>query len=110
MFAPETEKLVEQLIQAEYINACEKFGEKYNSLHEGYAILLEEVEEVKSEVEKLSANLDVLWRKIKSNDTDIKYLSHHMCSNACNVILESVQVGAVLQKIKNTFGEVKKNV
>ena len=30
MFAAETEKLVKQLIQAEYTNACEKFGNKYN--------------------------------------------------------------------------------
>ncbi|MBQ5876657.1 MAG: hypothetical protein IIW71_11830 [Treponema sp.] len=46
-FAADTEKLIEQLIQAEYKNACEKFGYKYNSLHEGYAVLLEEIEEVK---------------------------------------------------------------
>lgn len=70
---------------------------------------MEEVEEVKSEVEKLSANLDVLWRKIKSNDTDIKYLSHHMCSNACDLMLESAQVCAVLMKIEKTIVEVKEN-
>lgn len=38
-FSPETEKLVNELIQAEYKNACEKFGDKFYSLHEGYAIL-----------------------------------------------------------------------
>lgn len=86
-FAAETENLVEQLIQTEYKNACEQFGEKYNSLHEGYAVLLEEVEEVKIEVEKLSANLDILWRKIKSNDKDIEYLSHFMGNKVFDVIL-----------------------
>lgn len=35
MFAPETEKLVEQLIQTEYKNACKNYGDKYHSLHEG---------------------------------------------------------------------------
>lgn len=27
-FSPETEKIVNELIQAEYKNACEKFGEE----------------------------------------------------------------------------------
>ena len=46
-FAADTEKLIEQLIQAEYKNACKKFGYEYNSLHEAYAVLLEKIEEVK---------------------------------------------------------------
>lgn len=45
-FSPETEKLVNDLIQTEYKNACEKFGDKFYSLHESYAVLLEEVEEL----------------------------------------------------------------
>jgi hypothetical protein len=35
-FSPETEKLVNELIQAEYKNACDNFGDKYHSLHEWY--------------------------------------------------------------------------
>lgn len=34
-FSEQTEKLTLDLIQAEYLNACNKFEEKYNSLHEG---------------------------------------------------------------------------
>ena len=44
-FSAETDKLVKDLIQAEYKNACENWGSNYNSLHEGYALLLEEIEE-----------------------------------------------------------------
>lgn len=104
-FAAETEKLVNNLIQAEYQNACKSWGDKYHSLHEGFAVLLEEVEEVKTEVEKLSANLDMLWRKIKSNDTDIENLVRFMRNTPCYIILESAQVGAVIQKIQNTLEE-----
>lgn len=43
-FHEQSEKLVNELIQAEYENACENWGDKYNSLHEGYAVLKEEVE------------------------------------------------------------------
>lgn len=44
-FSTKTGKLVNDLIQAEYNNACDNYGSSYNSLHEGYAILLEEIEE-----------------------------------------------------------------
>lgn len=64
-FAPETEKLVNELIQAEYKNACEKFGKKYNSLHEGYAVLLEELEEVEPNISSLKENVSILWKYIK---------------------------------------------
>ena len=60
-FAAVTEKLVNDLIQAEYKNACEKFGEKYNSLHEGYAVLLEELEEVKPEITQLLNSIVILF-------------------------------------------------
>jgi len=111
MFAPETEKLVNELIQTEYKNACEKFGEKYHSLHEGYAVLLEEVEEASEDMTRIKYSLEDFWKwikqdtKINPKDIDIvieEYLEY--------CISELSQVGAVLMKIKNTFGEVKKNV
>lgn len=52
-FAKDTENIVELAIKKEYENACKLFGDKYNSLHEGYAILLEKVEEVGSELDDL---------------------------------------------------------
>lgn len=56
-FAPETENIVNQLIQAEYKNACKNSGEKYNSLHEGYAVLLEEVEEANEDMTRIKKNI-----------------------------------------------------
>lgn len=106
-FNPETEKLTEQLIQAEYKNACKKFGEKYHSLHEGYAVLLEEVEEVEREMSFLKRWLENCWESIKSEN---KYYQNEcieqleICNT--NAIKELAQVGAVLRKIENTL-EVK---
>jgi hypothetical protein len=103
-FSPETEKLVNELIQAEYKNACKKFGEKYNSLHEGYAVLLEEVEEASEDMTRIKYSLEDFWKwikqdtKINPKDIDIvieEYLEY--------CISELAQVGAVLMKIKNTF-------
>lgn len=103
-FAPETEKLVNELIQAEYLNAVVNFGEKFNSLHEGYAVLLEEVEEANEDMTRIKYSLEDFWKwikqdtKINSKDIDIvieEYLKY--------CISELAQVGAVLMKIKNTL-------
>ena len=102
-FAKETEKLVNDLIQAEYQNACEKFGEKYNSLHEGYAILKEEVEEVKEQTRKLRL-IKPVWNEIKNDNKNILYkLLDLMEIGVICAIKELAQVGAVLMKIKNTL-------
>lgn len=109
-FAQETEKLVNELIQAEYKNACEKFGEKYNSLHEGYAVLLEEVEEAENELNRLKSKYQTLWKGVKEPNTiDFDFLLSGALTNIIDQIKEIAQVGAVLMKIKNTFDEVKVN-
>lgn len=109
-FSDRTEKLTEHLIQAEYENACEQFGEKYNSLHEGYAVLLEEVEETSVYVDSIKSLLDSIWDRIKNNlmdkDTYIaKQLIDRMLVVSADAMKELAQVGAVLIKIKNTLEE-----
>lgn len=109
-FSEKTETLVNALVQAEYENACKQFGEKFNSLHEGYAVLLEEVEEVQNEVDKIKGHLDHLWEKIK-NQVDINNINSFICfieSPTFYAIKELAQVGAVLWKIKNTISPVEK--
>lgn len=103
-FSEQTEKLTQDLIQAEYLNAVVNFGEKFNSLHEGYAVLLEEVEEANEDMTRIKYSLEDFWKwikqdtKINSKDIDIvieEYLKY--------CISELAQVGAVLMKIKNTL-------
>lgn len=107
-FSEQTEKLVTDLIQAEYKNACDNFGEKFNSLHEGYAVLLEEVEEVIPEIKFLEKWLDNFWHSIKVNNIsyDLECVEE-MLECVKNAMKEIAQVGAVLQKIKNTIIEVE---
>ena len=109
-FAQETEKLVNELIQAEYKNACEKFGDKYHSLHEGYAILLEEVEEAEPNISSLKENVSILWKCIKRNDWEVITLksTENSLYYINNAIKELAQVGAVFMKMQNTIvGEMK---
>ena len=104
-FAPETEKLVNELIQAEYKNACENFGEKFNSLHEGYVVLLEEVEEVEAYFSRLKEVFLDVGVAIKQNKTEHleKYIDAYAIRCAEFSMKELAQVGAVLMKIKNTL-------
>lgn len=108
-FSDETEKLVNEIIQAEYKNACEKFGEKYHSLHEGYAVLLEKMEEAKREFECIEPTLNWIWEEIKnfsqenySKEALLSYCRKEM-KYVESTFKELAQVGAVLQKIKNTL-------
>lgn len=106
-FSDRTEKLTEHLIQAEYENACTQFGDKYHSLHEGYAVLKEEIEEVRDEYNSLLNNYHYLWENIKDNDKDILSTIAEMQIDVISQIKELAQVGAVLMKICNTIVEVK---
>lgn len=108
-FSEQTVKLVDKLIKAEYKNACEKFGNKYHTLHEGYAILLEELEEVEDEHKDLKIWVDKFWEAIK-NDSSYNEESEYvakMLEEVYYTILELAQVGAVLYKIRNIIDEVK---
>lgn len=107
-FSPETEKLVNDLIQAEYKNACENFGDKYHSLHEGYAVLKEEVEEVKESYAEVDTYLEELWKGIRGWELfDKEICLNKLLADTQNAIKELAQVGAVLMKIQNTISEVE---
>lgn len=111
-FSDRTEKLTEHLIQAEYENAVVNYGEKYHSLHEGYAILYEEVEEAKFEIDRIDALLRTIWQEVKKSQFQ-KYMKDDL-SKLNQVIYLSIkelaQVCAVLMKMRNTIGEVEENV
>lgn len=106
IFAPETEILVNELIQAEYNNVCKQFGDNYNSLYEGYAVLLEEVEKF----EVYFSKIHDICVAIKQNKTENleEYFDAYTLRCADNSIKKLAQVEAVLIKIKNTFGDLKK--
>lgn len=106
-FAQETEKLVNELIQAEYKNACEQHGETYHSLHEGYAVLKEEIEEAVEAIKSLVAFKKQIWYYLKKgiHNNGICF-EQSVCfaeNDVEHAIKELAQVGAVLQKIKNTL-------
>lgn len=108
-FSEKTNDLVNELIAVEYQNACNKFGERYNSLHEGYAVLLEEVEEVETEINKIKRDLQSVWLSVKRNDVEMfNFYTTRISEANIDCMQELAQIGAVLMKIQNTIlGEVK---
>lgn len=106
-FSEQSENLVNELINAEYLNAVVNFGEKYNSLHEGYAVLLEEVEEAVEAIKSLIAFKKGIWYYLKKgiHNNGICF-EQSVCfaeNDVQHAIKELAQVGAVLMKIRNTL-------
>ena len=66
MFSKISEDHIKQAILAETQEAETKWGEAYNSLHEGYAVLKEEVEEANEELTTVINYLGYSWLKIKN--------------------------------------------
>ena len=106
-FSEKTDRVVEELIESEHLNSMKNHGEVYSSLHEGYAVLLEEIEEVLDDIRNLISLRRIIWRHIKQDNTE-----HDTCFEQClflsemhteHAIKELAQVGAVLRKIEKTL-------
>ena len=100
MFKKETEVKVNEAVELELSNACELYGEKYHSLHEGYAVLKEEIEEATNNLEYIKDNFADLWNNVKSDDElSVKAQARFVAFGAVQLALEAVQVAAVARKI-----------
>ena len=92
-------KKVEELIKEELEAACDNWP-MFASLHEGYAVLQEEIEEAISELDKIEVYADCMWDSVKLNqDMAAIRLSKKIKKHAENLISEAVQVAAMAEKI-----------
>ena len=88
------------LVQKEHDAAAEKYG-PIASLHEGYAVLLEEVEETGEEISVMKLHLANLWAYVRHEEgrqfvkISASLLKEHAIESAC----EAIQVAAVCQRI-----------
>lgn len=98
---------VEKLVLKELQNANDKFG-MFNSLHEGYAIILEELEEAKDDLNALEMDLNYLWYCIKNDIVDEDFYENlkTIKTNAIALAVEAIQVAAMAQKFVDSKLEV----
>ena len=87
-------------VESELKNIRKVYGEQYHSLHEGYAILLEEIEEAEKDFDYIKNHCAMLWDNVKINDaTTVKANARAIAFDAVELAKEAVQIGAVARKI-----------
>ena len=90
-----------QAVECETKNIKKIYGEQYNSLHEGYAVLLEEVEEAESEMNRVKEELSELWLCIKQNDNKgAAEALRRIQAHSYFMLQETTQINAVTQKFR----------
>lgn len=87
------------LVQKEHDAAAEKYG-PIASLHEGYAVLLEEVDELSEACNEIKRRMQIIWHDLRNNDNkDFMYIDNLIKSSAVLAACEAIQVAAVCQRI-----------
>lgn len=95
----ELKEAVKVLMHEEYERAAERFGEKFNSPHEAYAVIKEEVEEAQKEMRYTLGQTEVYWIRIKENritDGTLEVIEERALNAAC----ELIQVAAMAYKAR----------
>lgn len=95
----ELKEAVKVLMHEEYERAAERFGEKFNSPHEAYAVLKEEMEEAQSEMRCILGQMEAYWIRIKENmitDGSLEVIEERALNAAC----ELIQVAAIAYKAR----------
>ena len=91
-------KQIARLICDEYDDIITKHG-TFNTDHEAYAVLKEEVEETGEELDAIDTGMMILWNNIRE-DKDINEHAERIYQYAISLIQEAVQVAAVALKAK----------
>ena len=109
MFSRKTEEFIEAAVNTETKKAAEDYGSKYASKHEIYAILKEEIEEAKEELDRIRIPMHVywlavrgLWQQIRIENYTDKKQFELIKEYAINTAKECIQIAAVCNKAIDT--------
>jgi hypothetical protein len=92
---------IKNLVKEEIKSARTKFA-PFNSSHEGYAVILEEIEEAEAELELLRGYFNDLWKEIKEdNEYRQGLVISSLRSTYPHLIKEFIQVGAMIECFQN---------
>ena len=90
------ENQVRELVAVELAAANERFPQ-FHSAHEGYAVILEELEETREQIDSVERYLNYLWDRAKQ-DCTAKEQAEYIKMFAINAACEAIQVAAMAQK------------
>lgn len=100
---------VDYLIENELDFAAEEHGETFASMHEGAAVLKEEVEEAIDENVFVKEAYHALWNAVKEDDKKRSRLNaEEIASRAERLACEAIQVAAMALKFVDTVEEAEK--
>lgn len=105
---------ISKMMEEELEDANEKFMQ-FNSRHEAYGVILEELQEANEEINDVKLGINEnYWKmcryskKIKYNSKEIKVLLACLESGIVNCIHEMIQLGAMIKKARQ-LEEYKEN-
>lgn len=91
---------VDMLVYKE-LNSANAHFPLFHSHHEGYAVILEEVQEAVEKAEQMRQRLEMIWRLIRGNNLVISDGQVDMLRNeAIDFACEAIQVAAMCQKFR----------
>lgn len=101
----ELKTIITELANMELKEANRKHG-GFHSAHEGYAVLLEEVDEAKHDLDRIGSHMLFIWKDVMENDS-VSFNARTIKDHAINLAAEAVQVAAMADKLLQ-FQEEKK--
>lgn len=94
---------IRALVDKELAAANERFPQ-FHSAHEGWAVILEELEETKEQLEAVERFLSYAWNRIK-NDVTAREQIDTVALFAENAACEAIQVAAMCKKFLEMEGK-----
>ena len=102
---------VKALIAQELSMASKDYGDRFHSAHEAYAVILEEYEEAKEELNNIEYALADFWGCVRFPDySDDHEQNAHLSDlerTAINAACECIQIAAMARKAQTEYGDSK---
>lgn len=97
------ENQVRELVEVELAAANERFPQ-FHSQHEGYAVIQEEVDELKEDMDRINGRITSLRARVRFNNSCEEIVSR-IFDDAINAACEAVQVAAMCKKFLEMEGK-----
>ena len=94
---------IRALVDKELAAANKRFPQ-FQSPHEGYAVILEETDEIKEQLEAAERYLGYLWDRVK-HDSPARSQAENLVLFFSNVACEAVQAAAMCKKFLEMEGK-----